>query len=87
MVAKCVELIPGFKDMKIIEPCCGKGVFLVELHKAGCRDIHWSDINPYNVIFCNLLMNSNEGKVANALEIDYSSYDLVITNPPYNCNK
>ncbi len=55
MVAKCVELIPGFKDMKIIEPCCGKGVFLVELLKAGCRNIHWSDINPYNVTFCNLL--------------------------------
>ena len=29
-------------------------------------------------------MNSNKGTSLNALTIDYSKYDLVITNPPYN---
>lgn len=29
-------------------------------------------------------MNSNKGTSLDGLTIDYSKYDLVITNPPYN---
>jgi 23S rRNA G2445 N2-methylase RlmL len=36
MLDKFEELCPGKlknKDFKIIEPCCGKGAFLIELYK------------------------------------------------------
>ena len=29
-------------------------------------------------------MNSNKGTSLDGLTIDYSKYDLIITNPPYN---
>ena len=32
-------------------------------------------------------MNSNKGTSLDALTVDYSEYDLVITNPPYNDDK
>ena len=86
MIEKFIELNGSLESLKIIEPCCGKGVFLVELlnHKAKIENLYWNDINPINVQFCNLLLGVNKGTNIDALTIDYSQYDLVITNPPYS---
>lgn len=32
-------------------------------------------------------MNTNKGTSLDGLTINYSKYDLVITNPPYNADK
>lgn len=64
MINKFLELNPNFSlESRIIEPCCGKGAFLLGLYKRGFKNIEFSDINPYNVSFCNLLLGTDKGKV------------------------
>ena len=48
----------NWKEAKIIEPCCGKGAFLIGLYKVYKKkniiqkfydNVSWFDINPINV--------------------------------------
>ena len=59
MIEKFIELNGSLEKLDIIEPCCGKGVFLLSLiaHGANPMKLYWNDINPVNVEYCNFLMS------------------------------
>ena len=54
MLDKFEEFYPGKikdKNFKIIEPCCGKGAFLIEIYKrrGSLENVFYNDINIINV--------------------------------------
>lgn len=106
----CIKMInlltdydPNFFDrenLKIYEPCCGKGNFLITLIKILAKKrsyksivenvIYFNDINKSNVEYCKLLIDPNNEYKLNdynedALKIEFNfKFDLIITNPSYN---
>jgi len=72
-----VSLINHNKDSKVLEPSCGKGVFLHSLTQAGFSNIDAYEIdrtlgNPYSFVRYESFISS-----------PMDSYDVVIGNPPY----
>lgn len=73
-----VSLITHAKECKVLEPSCGKGVFLEQLIKKGFKNLAAYEIDPslgksFDFIqFKSFLSVSTEEK-----------YDVVIGNPPY----
>lgn len=92
-------------NRKILEPCCGKGGFLIDIIQKLMENLEipvqkrykhivekmlfFADINKRNVNICRkILGNYNLNYyIGDALEIDFSGFDLVIGNPPYSSNK
>ncbi len=74
------ELMKEFKDSngkinriyKILEPCCGKGIFLLNIYNFLVENstlskkqileecIYFADISPLNIFICKLLLNPND---------------------------
>ncbi len=73
-----VKLISHPKTSKVLEPSCGKGVFLDSLHKSGFTDLSAYEIDP------SLKTNHDFVKYQSFLDAPVSDkYDVVIGNPPY----
>lgn len=73
------ELVKEFKDSngkinriyKVLEPCCGKGIFLLNVYNFLVENstlskkqileecIYFADISPLNIFICKLLLNPN----------------------------
>ena len=120
LVDSMIETIPfdfWFAAKRVLEPCCGKGNFLLamfdkffdnmyhlEIKERICLIINecisFGDINANNVEICIQLLELHikhkcpemkmskitfRSFVCDGLRI-YGRHDLVITNPPYNCN-
>ncbi len=72
-----VNLISHGKHSRVLEPSCGKGVFLTELAKKG-----FTNVTAYEIDRCLATEFENvkhESFISSPLEI----YDVVIGNPPY----
>ncbi len=74
------EIMKDFKDSngkinriyKILEPCCGKGIFLLNIYNFLVENstlskkqileecIYFADISPLNIFICKLLLNPND---------------------------
>ena len=72
-----VDLIHHNHDARILEPSCGKGVFLDALTNAGFTNIDAYEIdrnigNPYPCV-----------KYESFISAPLNQYDVVIGNPPY----
>lgn len=73
-----VTLISHAKDSKVLEPACGKGVFLDHLVNCGFKDISAYEIDE------TLGTKYDFVKFASFLSVPTSEkYDVVIGNPPY----
>ena len=73
-----VTLISHSKDSKVLEPSCGKGVFIDSLIRNGFKDIAAYEIDQ------TLANNYNFVKYKSFLSVPISEkYDVVIGNPPY----
>ena len=73
-----VSLVKQGKEAKVLEPSCGKGVFLKMLYKYGFKNIKGYEIdatldNPYNVV-------EYESFIGSPLS---ERFNVVIGNPPY----
>ena len=81
---------------KVIDPCCGTGVFLYDMaHKISKRwDVSLDkvftdyicgyDVDEKAIKICkDLLPNANIKKVEDSLKEDLNQFDLIVTNPPY----
>lgn len=73
-----VTLISHDKNSRILEPSCGKGVFIDNLHKHGFQNIGAYEIDP-------TLENKYDFiRYQSFLSVPLSEkYDVVIGNPPY----
>lgn len=72
-----VDLIQHDKDARILEPSCGKGVFLTHLEDKGYKNISAYEIdrtldNPYSYV-----------KYESFISAPIQQTDVVIGNPPY----
>jgi type I restriction-modification system DNA methylase subunit len=80
---------------KVLDPCCGTGVFLYDMaHKISERwsiplpevykkYIYGFDIDSEAVnIGCEIMESSNL-MACDSLRQDYAAYDIIVTNPPY----
>ncbi|MDE5773823.1 MAG: N-6 DNA methylase, partial [Muribaculaceae bacterium] len=73
-----VSLISHPKDSKILEPSCGKGVFLDNLTKHGFDNITAYEIDP------SLTTNFDFVEYRSFLSVPTTDkYDVIIGNPPY----
>jgi len=81
---------------KVLEPCCGKGGFVISIIEKFNKYldmktileecVYFSDINKDNVDFVINLLNFEyklNYKVCDVLKLDWSGFDAVITNPPF----
>jgi adenine-specific DNA-methyltransferase len=85
----------GDSPPKILDPCCGTGVFLFDMAnkiserwgltlKEVCRNyIYGFDLDPDAVDLCIKNLSGANIVCADSLEQDYSFCDLIVTNPPY----
>lgn len=72
-----VNLISHDNSARVLEPSCGKGVFLRNLEDAGYRDIDAYEIDEtLNVPF-------NYVRYKSFISAPVSPYEVVIGNPPY----
>ncbi|MBO8465938.1 MAG: N-6 DNA methylase [Bacteroidetes bacterium] len=72
-----VKLISHNEDCKILEPSCGKGIFLSKLYEKGFKNIDAYEIdetldNPFHCV-----------KYESFISAPLNNYDVVIGNPPY----
>ena len=67
MLEKFLELNHVEKNIKVIEPCCGKGAFLIELLDRGFTNIDYADINILNVRVCDFITGQHHGVVQDSL--------------------
>lgn len=77
VAAFMVSLIRHGKEARVLEPSCGRGVFLNKLEEAGYSnidafEIDWTLNNPFSYV-------RYESFVSSPLD----PYDVVIGNPPY----
>lgn len=79
------SLLPFLTEgTRFIEPCAGYGDLMAELEKHGHHCVYACDNNPLE----NPLWDNNRIIFGDAFCIDYNSlsYDVLITNPPWNRN-
>ncbi len=72
------------KPFKIFEPCCGKGIFLINIYlflkeNSTLSDkqileecIYFADISPLNIFICRLLLNQIVDKNGKEYKLNYS---------------
>lgn len=85
----------GPNPPKVLDPCCGTGVFLYDMaHKISERwsiplaevyrkYIYGFDIDSEAVEIGREIMQFSNLTVCDSLRRDYSVYDIIVTNPPY----
>lgn len=79
-----VSLIDKPKTAKILEPGCGRGVFLKYLIESGFKNIYACEIDKEDYeISNNLYGNVAKIELKDYLIYDETGFDVVIGNPPY----
>lgn len=74
-----VSLLTVGKNKKILEPSCGKGIFLNVLNEKGYKNVDAIEYDNELVNVCEY-----DVKQGNYLEQDFTNkYDAIIGNPPY----
>ena len=80
---------------KILDPCCGTGVFLydmaqrislrwnISLNEVYEKYIYGFDLDKEAVSICKENIPGSNIKIANSLELDFDFCDIIATNPPY----
>lgn len=80
---------------KILDPCCGTGVFLydmaqrislrwnISLNEVYKKYIYGFDLDKEAVSICKENIPGSNIKIANSLELDFDFCDIIVTNPPY----
>lgn len=112
ILTEFININPDFfknKNVKILEPTCGKGAFVFHLiyllfinlrdlfdsdlecyHSILLNNIYYNDINPDNITFINSILDPDNKLNLNNYCIDFNlfdsslSFDLIISNPPFN---
>ena len=80
---------------RVIDPCCGTGVFLydmaqqislrwsIDLEEVYQKYIFGSDLDKQAIATGKKLMPNANLCVENSLNLDFKQFDLIVTNPPY----
>jgi adenine-specific DNA-methyltransferase len=92
---KVLELWTSEVPPKVIDPCCGTGIFLYDMAKriADRWALPIEDVYEKYIYGCDLdeeaikigrrLIPDANLKVADSLIADFTEYDIIVTNPPY----
>ena len=79
-----VDFIGSDKNLKIFEPCCGKGVFLETLSEKGYKNLYANDISSAFVNECKDLFGDVVYTNEDFIDLQCkNTYDVIIGNPPY----
>lgn len=85
----------GVAPPKILDPCCGTGVFLhdmaqrislrwgIPLKEVYKNYIYGFDLDKEAVSICKDNIPGSNIEIANSLEVDFGLCDIIVTNPPY----
>ena len=80
---------------KVVDPCCGTGVFLHDMvckisekwsisYEEVCEKyVYGYDLDPDALKICSENLPGCKLIHGNSLAVDYSEYDIIVTNPPY----
>ncbi len=94
IVAAIVSYVPSKASLKVMDPACGSGTFLIEylkkLNPKKMLTIEGTDKNPRMVLLADLNLGNFEKvnfikKSEDSLKgpINNDHYDLILTNPPF----
>ena len=86
------QLIVNNESLKVLDPVCGSGNFLVSAYKEKnvCIEGIESNINYYNICKTNLLLNQikNAKIIFDETKTDTDEkFDIVVSNPPFSERK
>jgi len=80
---------------KVLDPCCGTGVFLYDMAKQIAKRWHLDveevyekyitgyDLDAEAVTQCRGFLPRADIKSLDSLDADFSGFDVIVTNPPY----
>lgn len=93
--SRVLELWTEDEPPRVIDPCCGTGIFLYDMaHRIAARwsldivdvyreCIHGYDLDEDAVDIARSLIPDANFKVIDSLNTNLDEYDIVVTNPPY----